>query len=195
MSHIIVVCGSAGVGKTTYAQRLCNQYGFCLVDIDVCTEIVVQAGLRASGMDPNDRDSPRYKAIFRDAIHSQLFQIAQDQIVYANRSVVVVAPFTLERQRTTPDFPSWIKSQLSPHVRDRVNVWVVHCVCSKALRMERIQRRGNPRDTMKDSVGYYTSGVNAVDVEDVLPCLHFRVDTTPKDVSVVGPWTSNSSKL
>ena len=108
---IIVVCGNAGTGKTTYARRIAAKYGAIIIDIDETTGPVVQAGLKAAGMDENDRDSIKYKSIFREPIHEALFSVCREQL-RANNGLpcVIVAPFTQERDSF--HFTMWIRDQL-----------------------------------------------------------------------------------
>lgn len=137
--RVFVVCGNAGVGKTTFAQKWARQEGALLLDIDTASELLVRAGLAASGRDPDDRDSPEYKRVYRDAIHETLFAVARDNL--ATLPVVIVAPFTQERRRA--DFPEWLAERLGTPAR------VFFLCLPDAERRRRIERRGNPRDRAK----------------------------------------------
>jgi dephospho-CoA kinase len=137
--RLIVVCGNAGVGKTTYSIERARSSGFLLLDIDTVSEQLVQAGLRALDHDTNDRDSPRYKQISREAIHETLFSIAEQNLAHA--SCLVVAPFT--RERRDPTFKSRLDQRFS-HDVEVVYVW-----CDDTTRKERVSSRDNPRDAAK----------------------------------------------
>lgn len=136
---LAIVCGNAGVGKTTYGMRLARERKALLLDIDTVSEDLVRAGLLAMGHDPNDRDSPRYKEVFRDAIHDTLFSIAADNLDHL--ACVIVAPFTKERR--DPTFKGRIEAQLDTTLE------VFYLWCDESLRRRRIEVRGNPRDRAK----------------------------------------------
>lgn len=91
-SKLTIFCGNAGTGKTTLGKRLAAESGALFLDIDTVSERLVQAGLAQSGKDPNDRDSPEYKAAYRSAIHDTLFAIADENL--SHLPCVIVAPFT-----------------------------------------------------------------------------------------------------
>jgi predicted kinase len=136
---IHLVFGPPAAGKTTYARQLAHQIGAILLDSDEVTERLIRAGLTLAGMDPNDRDSPAYKAAFREAVYDTLFDIA---ISHAGRLPVVIAgPFTREGgDATWPD-----QLQLRLGVRPLFHfVW-----CDPAERKARIQARGMARDLPK----------------------------------------------
>jgi dephospho-CoA kinase len=135
----LIVCGNAGVGKSTYALKLAKERRAPLLDIDTVSETLVRAGLSALGHDPNDRDSPRFKSIYRDAIHETLFRIADENLDHL--PCIIVAPFT--RERRDPGFVSTLRERL------KTDVEVIYVWCDEQVRHERIQRRGNPRDTLK----------------------------------------------
>jgi predicted kinase len=137
--QLFIVCGNAGVGKTTFALTLAREHKACLIDIDTSSERLVQAGLGAAGLDKNDRDSEKYKMIYREAIHETLFAIAAQNI--SHTSCVIVAPFTKERR--DPEFLSICKTRVNAEVR------IYYLVCGEAERRRRIQARGNPRDRDK----------------------------------------------
>lgn len=139
MIVLTVVCGNAGVGKTTFARRLAQETGALLLDIDTVSERLVQAGLRAMGRDPDDRDSADYKRLYRDAIHETLFAIARENLPFA--SCIIVAPFTVERR--DPGFPDLLfqKTGFKPRL--------YYLTCSEPERRRRIAARAHPRDAAK----------------------------------------------
>jgi predicted kinase len=141
-ARLTVICGNAGVGKTTLGREICkSRSGHLLLDIDQVCERLVVAGLTASGQDPGDRDSPSYKATYREPIHQTLFDLAKENLSFG-LTVVVVAPFTKERR--DPTFLDYLKTRCG--VDDCL---VVYLTCDDQLRRSRIVQRGNPRDALK----------------------------------------------
>lgn len=138
-ARVVVVCGNAGVGKTTYAEKRAHSSGALLLDIDTVSERLVKAGLFALGHDPNDRDSSTYKQIFREAIHETLFCLAEQNLSHA--TCLIVAPFT--RERRDPNFKDSLQVRLGCAV-EIVYVW-----CNDEERKKRIVARQNPRDAAK----------------------------------------------
>lgn len=161
-----VVCGNAGVGKSTFAARLCREKSAALIDIDTVTERLAKLVLRGHGLPEDDRDSPAYKAILRDPIYEALFDVALDNLPHL--PCVIVGPFTRERRE-----PSW-PARLAERLTTDVEIYVVWC--SPGERHRRIEQRGNPRDAGKlvDFERYAAGG------EDRLPppFPHHWVDTT-----------------
>jgi predicted kinase len=134
-----IVCGNAGVGKTTYARTLAGESGALLLDIDTVSETLVRAGLSALGHDPDDRDSPQFKQIYREAIHETLLKIADENLGHA--PCVIVAPFT--RERRDANFLSRVQDRL------RTEVHILYVWCDDATRKQRIIARESPRDASK----------------------------------------------
>ena len=75
-----VVCGPPACGKTTYGRSLAVREGAAFFDSDTAAEPVVRAGLRAAGLSPDDRDSPRYKEIFREPVYEALYRLAEENL-------------------------------------------------------------------------------------------------------------------
>jgi predicted kinase len=134
-----IVCGNAGVGKTTFARGLARDSGALLLDIDTVSERLVVAGLKSRGLDADDRDSPEYKKTYRDAIHETLFAIADDNLDHS--ACVLVAPFTQERRN--PEFPKAVERRLG------CAPVVFYLWCRDEIRKKRIIDRDNPRDASK----------------------------------------------
>ncbi len=137
--ELIIVCGNAGVGKTTYGLALAGKRNAFLLDIDTVSERLVRAGLGAAEMDKNDRDSATYKSIYRVAIHETLFDIACENL--SHHPCIIVAPFTQERR--DPGFLSWCEDRVHASVEIHV------LICSESLRRERLISRNNERDKSK----------------------------------------------
>jgi predicted kinase len=162
----IVICGNAGVGKSTFAARLCRQLSAVLVDIDTVTERLAKLVLRGHGLPEDDRDSPAYKALLREPIYEALFDVALDNLPHL--PTVIVGPFTRERRD-----PSW-PAQLAERLGTAVEIYYLWC--SDSERRRRIAVRGNPRDAAKlqDFDAYAREGVDA----GAPPFEHRFVDTT-----------------
>jgi gluconate kinase len=141
VSHrpVYVVCGNAGVGKSTYGLRLASQLGAALLDSDQITERFVQLILGGYGLPPDDRDSPEYKRLLRDPVYETLYDLAATHCAFI--PCVLVGPFT--RECRTPDWPV--------HLEARINTeaYVHYLHCSPAERLRRLERRKNPRDRAK----------------------------------------------
>ena len=136
---LYVVCGPPAGGKTCYGRQLAARLGAVLLDNDIATETVVQAGLEAAGFSRDDRDSPRYKEIFREPVYESLFQVAEANL--GHLPVVLVGPFTRESQQL--DWPTGLAARFGVPVE-------VHFVfCPPEVRRERMERRGEARDLAK----------------------------------------------
>ncbi|MEO8615496.1 MAG: AAA family ATPase [Luteolibacter sp.] len=137
--EIHLVFGPPAAGKTTYAQMLATRIGAVLLDNDQVTERLVRAGMALAGMDPDDRDSPAYKAAFREVVYETLFDLAES---HAGRLPVVIAgPFT--REGGEASWPARMEKQLGA-------MPVFHFVwCEPAERKARILARGMSRDLPK----------------------------------------------
>jgi len=134
-----MVCGPPAGGKTYYGKALASRLGAVLVDSDIATEPVIQAGMRAAGLSPDDRDSNRYKELFREPVYECLFQMAEANLI--RLPVVLVAPFTRESQQQ--DWPVRLS------LRFKVPVKVHFVTCPPDLRRERMKDRGEARDVAK----------------------------------------------
>ena len=146
MPRLYVVCGPAGVGKSTYGKSLAARKRACFLDSDTLTEPVVRAGMELGGFDPNDRDSEVYRVAFRTAVYESLFQTAAENLPHV--SVVLVGPFTSEIRNA--DWPDELAERFSCEPE------VIFVTCPEEERHRRIKERGNPRDELKlaDWEGY-----------------------------------------
>ena len=139
MHTSIIVCGSPGAGKSTYAGKLAADRHAVLLDIDTVTERLVRIALAGSGHSPDDRDSGHFKQTFREPIYETLFDVARENLPF--QDVVIVGPFTREiRDR---DWPARLQDRLGTSVE----VHYVHC--SPEIRRHRLERRDNVRDRAK----------------------------------------------
>jgi len=160
-----IVCGNAGVGKSTLGARLAVEQRAVLLDIDTCTERLVRLVLGAHGLDPDDRDSPEYKRLLREPVYESMFDIARANLVHA--PVILVGPFTSERR--DPSWPDRLRQRLGAPVE------IVYVHCAPDERQRRIRARGNPRDAGKlaDWDAYAAQGEDG----GVPPFPHRLVDT------------------
>ena len=139
MPKAIIVCGTPGSGKTTYAKKLAIDSAATVLDIDTVTERLVKVGLAESGHSPDDRDSDYFKRTYREPIYQALFDIARDNIPF--HDVVITGPFTKEIQ--VPDWPARLAGELGSPVE-------VHYVqCAPEIRRQRLAARGDDRDRAK----------------------------------------------
>jgi len=139
MHTALIVCGSPGAGKTTYARRLAAARHATLLDIDTVTERLVRIALDQSGHSRDDRDSAYFKRTFREPVYDTLFDIARENLPV--QDVVIVGPFT--REIRDPDWPS----NLSLVLGGSIEVHYVECV--PEVRRRRLARRGDARDLAK----------------------------------------------
>lgn len=160
-----VVCGNAGVGKSTLGARLASEQHAVLLDIDTCTERLVRLVLEAHRLDPNDRDSPEYKRLLREPVYESMFDIAVANLAHA--PVILVGPFTSERR--DPSWPDRLRQRLAAPVE------IVYVHCAPDERQRRIRARGNPRDAGK--LSNWTSYAAHGEDPGVPPFPHRLVDT------------------
>lgn len=134
-----IITGPAGAGKSSHARRLALELGACLIDSDTATERLVRAGLSLAGMDPDDRDSPAYKRVYRDAVYEAMFDLAVANLPQI--PVVLAGPFT--REGGEDDWPARLEQRLGVKP-------VLHFVwCPVETRRERMIARGEDRDLPK----------------------------------------------
>ena len=150
MHTTIIICGTPGSGKSTYARQLAADRHATLLDIDTVTERLVRVALAQSGHSPDDRDSEYFKLTYREPIYETLFDIARANC--AIQDVIVVGPFTRETQDA--DWPA----RLSRKVGCPIEVHYVKC--PPDIRRNRLASRGDARDLAKlqdwdDYVMYY----------------------------------------
>lgn len=161
MSKLTIICGAAGVGKSTYGRGLAEERKACLLDSDTVTEPVVKAGMLLGDLDPNDRDSPAYRAAFRNPVYECLFATAAENLAHVE--VILVGPFTSELRD-----PAW-KRKLEE--RFQVPVEIIYLTCDEPERKRRIEARGNPRDGLKlQDWAEYSQGSDSA-----LPCFEHRL--------------------
>jgi predicted kinase len=138
-SCVHVVFGPPAAGKTTYAKELAARIHGILLDSDEVTDRLIRAGMTLAGRDPEDRDSPAYKAAFRDPVYETLFDLACSHAHHL--PVVIAAPFT--REGGDLNWPDHLKSRLGT-LPEFHFVW-----CDPEQRRQRVQSRGMDRDHSK----------------------------------------------
>jgi predicted kinase len=137
--QIHLVSGPPAAGKSTYARQLAETLGAVLLDSDEVTERLIRAGLALAGLDPDDRDSPAYKAAFREVVYETLFDLAES---HASRLPVVIAgPFT--REGGDAKWPGRLAERFGV-MPEFHYVW-----CEPAERKARLLARGAMRDLPK----------------------------------------------
>ncbi len=144
-----LVCGAPASGKTRVARMIVRELGCgTLLDSDVVSSRLIAAGLKLAEMDPNDRDSPRYKDAFRDPVYQTMFDLARDNLNapgIVRAAVVLCGPFS--RECKDPKFPAWLHHRLGGGSL-RIEIHYVACDDDERRR-ERMARRGAPRDQSK----------------------------------------------
>ena len=88
---------------------------------------------------PDDRDSPFFKNVFRDPIYETLFAIALENLTTI--PVVITGPFTSEKAN-----PLW-RQELANRFQAPVEIHYISC-SAETLKARILQRR-NPRDAAK----------------------------------------------
>jgi predicted kinase len=166
MTQAYLVCGSPAAGKTTYGKKLAEKKQAVFLDIDIATGRLVKLALSLSGHDPEDRDSPYFKKLFRTPIYEQLFDIARDNLPL--RSVVIAGPFTKEMKD-----PKWLE-KLTSHLGAPVEIHYVFC--PSQIRKERMLKRADPRD--KGKLRDWKNHLQYYEDEPRPACEHFPVDNS-----------------
>jgi len=136
---LYLVCGAPGAGKTTMARNLAMDKSACFLDSDLVSERLIRVGMTAAQMDPDDRDSLKYKELFRDPTYETLYDLAEENLAFG--SVVLAGPFTRELRRET------FADELSIRVGASVEIYFINC--PPHIRKKRIEKRGERRDLAK----------------------------------------------
>lgn len=143
----LFVLGHAGTGKsflTTHFVRRQRDEGraWCVLDKDVVSESWSGPMLAALGQDPNDRDSPLFKAKVRDLEYKSTLRIAKDQL---DIGLDVIFPGPWSRETASSALFSAQDLGFPPQTRLR-HVWLE---LPLAVRKQRILDRNDPRDQWK----------------------------------------------
>ncbi|MFC4810873.1 AAA family ATPase [Paenibacillus sp. GCM10023250] len=107
MRKLLFFVGPAGAGKTTLAEAWVRKHGGAFLDMDTLLRPAAEALMTLAGKDPEDRDSPFYKAHCRDLGYRITMDAALQQLALG-LDAVVIGPFTKE----TAD-PAWLDRELA----------------------------------------------------------------------------------
>jgi predicted kinase len=135
----ILISGAPATGKTTLAAALAPRLGAAVLDLDVATGPLTEV---VSGLiGATDLSDPRLAELTRAPRYDTLFALAEDTL-RAGTSVVLVAPFTVERS-----VAGWhaVVDRLAPY-GDPVLVWLR---LPPDRLIERLSRRAAARDAEK----------------------------------------------
>lgn len=143
----LFVLGHAGTGKsflTTHFVMQQRQHGhaWCVLDKDVVSETWSGPLLAALGQNPDDRDSPLFKAKVRDLEYQSTLRIAKDQL---DLQLDVIFPGPWSREMSTSALFSAQDLGFPAETRLR-HVWLE---LPLTVRKQRITDRGDPRDHWK----------------------------------------------
>jgi predicted kinase len=134
----VLIGGAAGTGKTTLAAALAPRLRAAVLDLDVATGPLTEVVARLVGR--HDLADPHLAALTRGPRYETLFALAADNL-RAGRPVVLVAPFTAERD---PGGWATVTARLEPAAP--VLIWL-HL--DRARHIERLRNRAAARDTGK----------------------------------------------
>ncbi len=156
MNTLHIALGAPASGKTTLARHLAERHRAALLDIDIATEAVVRSAMKALDLSEDDRDSPRYKEIFRQPIYDCLFANAAANLPCID--VVVTGPFTSEQGD-----PGWL-DKVQARLGVPCEIRAYYLSCDSETRLRRMRERANPRDASKlaDWAGHqsrYSEGI------------------------------------
>ncbi|MBN2984179.1 MULTISPECIES: AAA family ATPase [Cohnella] len=107
MRKLIFFLGGAGAGKTTLAKALAKRHPAAVLDMDSLSRPASEALMKLAGLDPNDRDSPEYKALCRDLGYRLTMNAALDNLEIGT-DAIVIGPFTKEVED-----PAWLDRELA----------------------------------------------------------------------------------
>lgn len=146
MRKLIFFIGPAGAGKTTLAEAWVSRHGGAYLDMDTLLRPAAKAVMTLAGQDPEDRDSPIYKAHCRDLGYRITMDAALQQLALG-RDAVAVGPFTREIEDA-----GWLARELASigATTDDVRVkTIVVRLPDEADYLARIQGRSSPLDAWK----------------------------------------------
>ena len=148
-----IVCGPPAAGKTTISKELYQLLnGKMLLDSDVLSTRLIEAGLSLNGMNKDDRDSTLYKKTYRDPVYETMYDIVNNNFesqstTTRNRKVtnhvVLCGPFTSECRDI-----EWL-SKLRKRLNYNCHVEVHYVSCNDDVRRSRMIQRNEPRDSTK----------------------------------------------
>ncbi|MCJ7843207.1 ATP-binding protein [Lederbergia sp. NSJ-179] len=139
MSKIIFVSGVAGTGKTTVSKAIHKYIPAVYLDKDTVGGKFSEQFLKATGYDPNDRDSKYYKKHCRDLEYDVTMDLAMENASLGLDSILI-GPFTKEIETK-----EWLEKKLTEFglSRDDITVKVLFVTLKDTqLQKERIMERG-----------------------------------------------------
>lgn len=141
MHTLHVVCGLPASGKTTFAIELAKRTGAAFFDSDTATDLLIQAGHKAAGLNPHDRDSIQYKKTYRLPVYETLFALAEQNLNHTD--VIIAGPFTTELMQKS----LWNKELQR---RFKTSLVIIHQISiEEEMRKVRMRNRGALRDREK----------------------------------------------
>jgi predicted kinase len=158
----VLISGAPGTGKSTLAALLAPRLGAALLDLDVATGPLTAVVSDLVGA--ADLSDPRIAGLTRTPRYETLFGLADDNL-RAGMSVVLVAPFTVERT-----VEGW--SAVVQRLTDPVLVWLR--LPDEEL-VQRLTRRNAVRDT--DKMANPSAYLAAID-RDPPAAPHLALDAT-----------------
>jgi predicted kinase len=152
------VLGSAGAGKTTFAQRLVPELGCVYLNSDTISEAAF----------PGDRDSPAYLKA-RPIIYRTLYDVAFANLKLGN-SVLIDAPHVGHIR--DPEWCAWVVSEPE---RLGARLRVIHCVADETTRRSRLASRGEARDAGR--LANWAEYLASDPFRSPIPLPHIEIDT------------------
>ncbi|QHW33492.1 ATP-binding protein [Paenibacillus rhizovicinus] len=146
MRKLIFFIGPAGAGKTTLAEAWVHRRGGAYLDMDTLLRPAAEALMTLAGRDPEDRDSPFYKAHCRDLGYRITMDAALQQLALG-QDAVAVGPFTRETEDA-----AWLARELGRIGASAADVCVKTVVVQLPAEedyLARIQARASTLDAWK----------------------------------------------
>ena len=143
----LFVLGHSATGKSYLTSRFITAQqrigiGWCLLDKDAVSEVWSGPLLQAMGQDPNDRDSPFFKAHVRDLQYQSTLRVGKDQLELGINTVFP-GPWSSELANSALFSPTALGFPAQTRLR---HIWLE---LPEAVRKARITQRNDPRDRWK----------------------------------------------
>jgi predicted kinase len=167
----VLIGGPPATGKTTLAMALAPRLDAAVLDLDVATAPLTRVVSELAGV--HDLDDPALASLTRDARYDTLLGLAEANLT-AGRPVVLVAPFSAERARSS----AWAATTR----RIRAQATMVWLYLPPGELIRRLTARGLARDENKirDPASYLTG----LDLEPpVIP--HLALDASAPTAALV----------
>lgn len=169
-SHVVLIGGYAGSGKTELGRILARETGWPMLDKDTLTRPVVEAALEVLGCSPHDRESATYLDVIRPREYEALIS-AMTENVQCGTSAIVTAPFVLELRDT-----AWINRATATCQGMNATLSLVWVHCDATTMHTYIRHRGAARDAAK--LGNWPAYLAAIDLEFRPPVPHTVIDNS-----------------